>query len=864
MATETETATKWQGLADDEAARRLAADGPNVIEAEQKRTLPRLLWDVVKEPMFLLLLASAGLYLAFGDLKEGLTLLGFVVVVITITVVQEGRTERALDALRDLSSPRAQVLRGGLVKTVPARELVLGDVIRVAEGDRVPGDALLRAGATLTVDESLLTGESVPVSKVPDEAAARASAPGGDGTPTLFSGTLVVSGRGLAEVCGIGKSSELGRIGAGLAEVARERTPLQREVDWVVKRMALVGLGVAVSLVLMRGLMGHGWVVAALSGLTVAMALLPEEFPVVLTVFLALGAWRIAKRNVLTRRVTSVETLGSVQVLCTDKTGTLTLNRMTLRELRPAGGERLVLGDEPPSELPEAVHALVEFGILASPKDPFDPMEKAFHALGSLALGSTEHVHPTWEDAREYPLSPELLAVTHAWKADAAQPGLVVATKGAPEAVFELCHLDEATAAGWRAQVEEMAREGLRVLGVARGRGTVAQSPGQAHDVDFDLLGLVGLADPLRGDVAQAIADCRRARIRVVLITGDHPDTARAIARQAGLEVDRVLTGPELDALDDAALAAALDTTSVVARAVPAHKLRLVRALRARGQVVGMTGDGVNDAPALKAADIGIAMGQRGTDVAREASALVLVNDDFGSIVHAVRIGRRIYDNLRKAVSYIVAVHLPIAGLSLVPVLLGWGAMLGPVHVAFLQLVIDPACSIVFEMEPEEPDVMDRPPRSASARLFTLRGMVWSVLQGLVVLGAALGAVWWARGAGADEAAQRTVAFVALIAGNIGILLSCRSIERPFWVALGRWNAAVPIIVGATVAVVALVVLVPPLAGLLGFGLARPAQLGIAVALGLVPVLVLDVGKAFRGLGPKPPVAAPGQLVAGA
>ncbi len=841
---------RWPGLLAEEAARRLLADGPNELPSEERRGLLRLLRDVLKEPMFLLLLGSAALYLVFGDWKEGLTLLGFVLVVITITVVQEGRTERALGALRELASPQAQVLRSGRLLTLQARELVRGDVIRVAEGDRVPADALLRTGATLTVDESLLTGESVPVSKIPDAAADAPGAPGGDGAATLFSGTLIGSGRGLAEVCRTGPRAELGRIGASLATVTRERTPLQREVDQVVRRMALLGVGLSAVLVLLRGLGGDGWREAALSGIALAMALLPEEFPVVLTIYLALGAWRIAKVRVLARRVTAVETLGAVQVLCTDKTGTLTQNRMAIRRLVTAEAE-VDLAATATASLPESVHALVEFGILASPRDPFDPMEKAFHALGALALGGTEHLHPDWEAAQEFPLTPELLAVTHAWRARRAGD-LVVATKGAPEAVFDLCHLDPGEAARWRGVVTRLAGEGLRVLGVARSGEPVTRAPTHPHEVPFELLGLVGLEDPLRDDVPAAIALCHHAGVRVLMIPGAHPPTARALARAAGLAAEVVLTGPEIEAMDEPTLAAALLRTDVVARAVPAHKLRIVRALRACDLVVGMTGDGVNDAPALKAADIGVAMGLRGTDVAREAASLVLTQDDFGSIVHAVRIGRRIYDNLKKAVGYIIAVHLPIAGLSLVPALLGWAPMLTPVHVVFLEIVIDPSCSVVFEMEPEEPDVMRRPPRSRTARMFAWRGVLFSVCQGLLALAGALWLLIGLRADGVDEPTQRTLAFVALISGNLAILLCTRSHAEPFWRTLRRWNPALPILLGVTTTILTGVLAVPALRGLFGFTAVDVAAALLAAGHGAILVLLLDVVK-LRRRGPAPP-----------
>jgi Ca2+-transporting ATPase len=830
------TDARLPGLSEQEAASRLATDGPNVLPTEQRRSLLRLLLGVAREPMVLLLLASAGAYVVLGDPREALTLLASVILVIVITVTQEARTERALGALRDLSSPRAQVLRDGQARTVPARDLVRGDIIRVAEGDRVPADALLRAGTVLGVDESLLTGESAPVTKKPSVEAVL-EAPGSDGTASLFSGTLITAGRGVAEVTATGPRSELGRIGTSLESLEVARTPLQREVDVLVRRVATIALGLAMLVGLARGLSGRPWLDAVLSGLTVAIALVPEEFPVVLTVFLALGAWRISKSRVLTRRVAVLETLGAVDVLCTDKTGTLTQNRMSIRRLCTSAGT-FIVGDSS-SELPEDVHALVEFGILACPRDPFDPMEKAFLEVGQRTLTGTEHLHPRWAPVREYPLSPELLAVTHVWRSPERE-ALVVATKGAPEAVFDLCHLSSTEAEQWRERATGMARDGLRVLGVARSRGNLNDSPERAHDIEFDMVGLVGMEDPLRPDIVDAVALCRRAHIRVVMITGDHPETARAIARTAGIDAGGILLGSDVDRMDDGELAVALSGASVIARAVPAHKLRIVRSLRDRGLVIGMTGDGVNDAPALKAADVGIAMGARGTEVAREAASLVLVNDDFGAIVEAVRSGRRIYDNLRKAFGYIVAVHIPIAGLSVVPALLGWASVVLPVHVVFLELIIDPACSIVFEMEPEEPNLMDNPPRSHEAHLLDPKRIFWSVLLGAASLCGTLWSLAAAREAGCAVGVQRALAFVSLVTGNLSLLVTSRSFSRPSWASIRRWNPALPILCLAAIAVLVAVVGIPVVRAFFGFESGTSEQLLRAVFAATLPVFAVD------------------------
>ena len=829
------------GLSEEEARERLQREGANELGQERPARLLTSIVQVLREPMLLLLLAAGGLYLLLGDRAEALTLLSFVVVVIAITLVQERKTERALAALRDLSSPRALVIRGGVRSRIAGREVVRGDLIVLAEGDRVPADAIVREAAHLEVDESLLTGESVPVRKVAMAAAATDARPGGDDLPFVWAGTLVVRGHALAEVRATGRHTEMGRIGSVLAEVDAGRTLLQEEIGRVVKVIATAGLALCGALVAIYGLTRGDWIHGLLAGIALAMAVLPEELPVVLTVFMALGAWRISRSRVLTRRLPAIEALGAATVLCTDKTGTLTENRMRIARVW-APGALHVVGDGP---LPEAVHEPIEFGILASQRDPFDPMERAFHSLGERALAGTEHLHGGWELVREYPLSPELLAVSHVWRA----PGgarLLVAAKGAPEAIADVCHLPASAAAEVGSRVAEMGADGLRVLAVARAYLDGRDLPPGQHDFDFALVGLVGLADPVRPGVPEAIAECAGAGIRVVMITGDAPDTARAIARQAGLPSTDTVTGPELDALADAPLRKRLQNATVFARVVPEQKLRIVRALRDEGEVVAMTGDGVNDAPALKAANIGVAMGGRGTDVAREAAALIVTDDDFTSIVSAIRLGRRIYENLRRAMAYVVAVHVPIVGLSLLPVLLGWPLVLFPVHIVFLELIIDPACSIAFEMEPADPGLMRLPPRSARASVFGRRQLLVSLAQGASLLTATLAVFRLGLAHTGSDASGRALAFAALVAGNVALIVVNRSWSRTSLATVGTRNVAAWVVAGGAAAALVSALLVPFLRSLLRLGPVTVDDVLLACVVGAGSLAWFEVLKALR------------------
>ena len=766
-----------QGLSAQEAFERLAQDGYNELPSAKKRTFLHILWEVLREPMFLMLIVCGGLYFALGDPKEAVMLMGFVIVIIGITFYQEQKTERALEALRDLSSPRALVIRDGKQQRIAGREVVRDDIILLSEGDRVPADARLLVATNLNVDESLLTGESVPVRKISwlggtysDQDSVR---PGGDDLPFIYSGTLVVKGQGIACVFATGARTEIGKIGKALQILEPEDTNLQRQTGKIVRTFALIGIGLCVLIVVIYGLTHGNWLEGFLAGITLAMAMLPEEFPVVLTIFLALGAWRISLRKVLTRRVHAVEMLGAATVLCVDKTGTLTLNHMTATKIAVNGDVYDV--ENIPASLPEHLHEVVEYSILASPADPFDPMEKAMKELGGRTLSGTEHIHQDWIHLREYPLSPEMLAMTRVWQSPDGKE-YVIAAKGAPEAISDLCHFNEDQHQAMVKQIDHMADHGLRVIAMARASFRKDDLPENQHEFSFEYLGLIGLADPVRPGVPEAVQDCYTAGIRVIMITGDYPGTARNIAEQIGLQpADEIITGSELDAMSDEELQKRIRTTCIFARAVPEQKLRLVQALKANGEVVAMTGDGVNDAPALKAAHIGIAMGGRGTDVAREAAALVLLDDNFASIVAAVRMGRRIFDNLKKAMAFIFAVHIPIAGMSLLPVLLDWPLALLPVHILFLELIIDPACTVVFEMEEDEPGIMDRPPRKLNSPLFGRPMVLSGLIQGLGILVVVAGVYAFALSQDLPEGEARMFAFVSLVIGNLSLIFANRS-----------------------------------------------------------------------------------------
>ena len=740
------------GLSSAEAHSRLVNDGENLIPSERQNSLARQILAIVSEPMLILLISAGVINFFLAEVLDAIMLMFTVVIVLGISIVQSRRTENALFALKQLAAPYATVIRDGTEMRVPSSNVVVGDLLLLSEGDRVSADARIIRNVTLAADESTLTGESAPVDKQIDD--------------LVFSGTLITRGHGQALVTATGMNSALGRIGKSLQEIPFERSQMQRDVDRIVRVIGLLGIATVATVIIIYGSTRQNWLEGSLAGIAAAMALIPEEFPVILTLFLAIGAWRMSQVRVITRRPSAIESLGSISVLCVDKTGTITQNKMTVVEVQ-ISSERYVLNS---SNIPTPAMKLIETGALACPSSIFDPMDLAFRELiTDVSLFDKA------ESIREYPVESSRMAYIHIWK---LRDSIKVAAKGAPETIARLCKLDAEEVKRLNEEVHVAADSGYRVLAVAQlSLENESLIPKDIEDLKMQFVGLAFLQDPLRDGVIDSIQHCASAGIRTIMITGDHPNTAIAIARKIGLpNAERSVTGSEIESSTDQELQKLISHISVFARVVPEHKLRIVRALQASGEIVGMTGDGVNDAPALRAADIGIAMGKRGTDVAREAASLIITDDDYTSIAHGIHRGRATYANLQKAMSYVVAIHIPIFGLALLPIFSSnWPLILLPGLVAFHEVIIDPACSIVFEEESPDPEIMRREPRGIQSKIFSRSELILSITQGASVFLAILILFLISFNVGRSDDEIRSLVFGSLMFSNIGLILTNRS-----------------------------------------------------------------------------------------
>ncbi len=710
----------YSGLSSDEVKTNQLRYGKNELVPEKKSTLLTKILSIFKEPMFLLLFCTALLYFILGEPKDGIIMLCFVAFMSGINFFQEWRTDKTLQALKDLSAPRVRVIRNGILESIDSKELTVGDLMILEEGEKISADGQIVEMHDLGVDESTLTGESEVVWKKAELDDSEKDAHWKK--DTCYAGTNVTQGSAIVKVTGIGSSTEYGKIGQDILSVPQQPTPLEKQTRRLIKICAFIGLGMFVMVFLVTLTHSKDMVESILSGITLAMAMIPEEFPVILTVFLAMGAWRLARKNALIRRMPSVETLGAVSVLCVDKTGTLTKNQMTVQE---------VCG-----YMNYSANELMYWGALACETEPYDPMEKAILEYAEAnGINKTEVFEKVL--LHEYPFSSETKMMGHIWEIDGMP---MLAAKGSPESILPLCGLEPEEAKQLQYEQEQLAMKGYRVIAVA-GRRNMPSIPGELKENKLELIGLIGLADPPREAVPEAVRVCAKAGIRVVMITGDNGTTARAIAQKIGIaNNENVITGQQLENMNDEELKEKVKVTNIFARVIPRHKMRIVKALKDIGETVAMTGDGVNDAPALKYADIGIAMGKRGTGVAKEAADMILLDDNFTTIVDTIKDGRRIYDNIKKAVGYVFVIHIPIALTALLTPILHLPLLLLPIHIVLLELIIDPTCSIIFERQPAEKDIMDRKPRSPGDSLVNRGLMLKAVFQGLTIFAAAFGA----------------------------------------------------------------------------------------------------------------------------
>jgi len=832
------------GLTPQEATAKLKQDGLNELPGEKRRNIFLIFWKIIQEPMLLLLVGCGVIYFLLGEPKDSIILLSCTTLVIGITFYQERKTERALEALKKLSNPKALVIRSGEKILVASNELVVGDIMIVQEGDRVPADAVVFSATNLTIDESLLTGESLAVRKSEWDKKMAAGRPGGEDLPFIYSGTLVVSGHGLAKVIQTGIRTEMGKIGKALQGIKVGDTLLKKETMRLVRWLALAGLILCSAVVIIYGLVKGDWLQGILAGLTLSMSMLPEEFSVILIIFLSLGAWRMSKRHVLTRNTAITETLGAATVFCVDKTGTLTQNKMQLSAVCTT--DHCHEFAEKEKSLPENYHRLLEFANLASQKDPFDPLEKEIKRQAEKFINHTADKRKDWKLVKEYPLTKNLIALSHVWESP-DEKNYIVAVKGAPETIADLCHLSKKERDELENQIKKLAAKGFRLLGVAEASLPKTNLPEDQREFSFEFIGLLGFTDPIRPAVPKALKEAYTAGIRVIMITGDYPGTAQFIAKEIGLKNPEIfMTGAEIEKMSLSELKEKIKTVNIFARIMPEQKLIIVNALKANNEIVAMTGDGVNDAPALKAANVGVAMGLHGTDVAREAAGLILLDDDFSSIVSATKMGRRIYDNLKKAMSYIIAIHIPIAGLALFPLVLDLPIVLLPIHIAFLELIIDPTCSIVFEAETEEENIMTRPPRKLNEALFNTKTILFSVLQGLSVLAVIIIVFLYALHLGKNEAEVRTLTFVTLVFGNLMLIVSNLSWSKKLIKTFVTANRTLWLVISAVLIATVSILYIPILRDMFRFATVGFGDfLIIAVAVLLVAVW-FEVLKVFK------------------
>jgi len=818
------------GLCDEEVISSRKKNGTNSLEHQEKNHFIISLLEMIREPMFLLLFAAAGIYYISGDYGDGIFMTAAIVLVSAISLFQESRSRNAIDALKKLSQPNCKVFRNSILIEIPSEEIVLGDLIQIEEGHFIPADAIIVQSNDFSVNESILTGESLSVIKDKNSE-----------NKQVFQGTIVATGLAICEITSIGNQTKLGKIGTSLEEIVEEKTPLQIQINNFVKKMSVIGLGIFLIVWGMQFYRSKLVLDSLLKALTIAMSVIPEEIPVAFASFMALGAWRLMKMGVITKQTKTVETLGSATVICTDKTGTITENKMSLAQIYLFSSNTIIDAKE---KLNSEAEDVLSYAMWSSEPIPFDAMELAIHdAYANLKIVDER---TNYKLVHEYPLGGKPPMMTHVFE---GSKGKIIATKGAPEAILEVCNLSEAEKNTILNAVNTLASEGYRVLGVGDAKFSGINYPKTQQEFQFEFKGLVAFYDPPKENIQRVFEAFYKAGIQVKIVTGDNAATTTTIAKQVGFkDSDKVLNGDELMEMDATTLKQKVMETAIFTRMFPDAKLKIIKALKDNNQIVAMTGDGVNDGPALKSAHIGIAMGEKGTEIAKQAANLILINDDFSKMVDAIAMGRKIYLNLKKAIQYIISIHIPIILIVFIPLALGWiyPNIFTPVHIIFLEIIMGPTCSIIYENEPMEHDLMLQKPRQLTTTFFNLKEITISIIQGLVITLGLLFVYQYCLTEGFTENSTRTTIFLTLIASNIFLTLENRSLDYSIFTTIRYKNNLVIMIIGITILITSLLIFFPIFSKFFLFEKISFSQIGLSVLVGFISVMWIEIYKIYK------------------
>jgi len=820
-----------RGLSDDEVIQSRKKNGCNSLEHQDKNSFFKSLIEMMKEPMFLLLLTATAVYFITGKYGDGLFMLGAILLVSTISLYQESKSRNAIESLKKLLQPKSKVIRNGEIVEIPSEEIVLGDLIQTEEGTFIPADAILLQSSDFSVNESVLTGESLAVFKNNTSESNQ-----------VYQGTIVASGIALCEVTAIGNQTQLGKIGKSLEEITEEKTPLQLQIGDFVKKLSIIGLVIFAVVWGINFYNSRLILDSLLKALTLAMSIIPEEIPVAFTTYMALGAWRLMKMKIIVKQTKTVETLGSANVICTDKTGTITQNKMSLAQLYVFSTNKMV---DPKQKLNDEEQELLSLSMWASEPIPFDGMEIALHdAYSELEI---KDERSDYKLIHEYPLGGNPPMMTHVF--ENKNGTRIIAAKGAAEALLKHSKLSETEKIQIHKAVQTMASEGFRVLGVGVSEFTGDDYPKNQQELPFTFKGLVAFYDPPKENINTVFDTFYNAGIQVKIVTGDNAMTTSTIAKQIGFKnPENTLNGDELMAMDDAALKEKVMQTTIFTRMFPEAKLRIIKALKANNLIVAMTGDGVNDGPALKSSHIGIAMGKKGTEIAKQAANLILVEDDLAKMIDAIAMGRKIYINLKKAIQYIISIHIPIVLIVFFPLVLGWiyPNIFSPVHIIFLEIIMGPTCSIIYENEPMEPNLMLQKPRPFTTTFFNIKEIILSIIQGLVITIGLLFIYQYCLAQNLNESTTRTAIFLTLIASNIFLTLANRSFYYSILTTLKYKNNLVLIIIGITVLITSMLLFIPVFSRFFMFDEVNSTQIGISVLVGFVSVMWIEIYKYFK------------------